>query len=161
MQFQNAGLNLSAYLWSTNGNPYTLPENIVPSSDEENEKKILSYNIVLSDLLADAEKNFPVIQAYNYKLDALKINKKLKFQELLPKIDFRYNQLGKGYDLTKTFNTAAFLENNFQYGIKFEMPLRLSQGRAEYKIAKLKIEETKFELNQKKLKQLVSKKMNY
>lgn len=151
VQFQNAGLNLSAYLWNNNGNPYTLPENIIPSTDAENEKNILAYNTSLPDLLANADKNFPVLQAYSYKLDALKVNKKLKFQELLPKINFRYNQLGKGYDLTKSFNNAAFLENNFQYGIKFELPLRLSQGRAEYKTAKLKIEETKLDISQKQL----------
>jgi outer membrane protein TolC len=65
----------------------------------------------------------------------------LKFQELLPYVQLKYNQLGKGYDLVKT--AGAFLsDNNFQYGLSFSMPLRLSEGRAAYRTAKLKITET-------------------
>ena len=151
LEFKNAGLQLSAYLWKENNEPYILPENIVPESNWENETSINNFNVVLTALLDIADKNHPELQLYNYKLDALAIDKKLKFQELLPKIDFRYNQLGKNNDLLKTISTGPLFENNFQYGLKFEIPLRLSQGRADYKKAILKIEETTLNQNQKKL----------
>jgi outer membrane protein TolC len=41
-------------------------------------------------------------------------------------------------------------DNNYQYGIKFAMPLRLSQGRADYQLAKLKIQEESLNLAQKR-----------
>ena len=151
LEFKNAGLQLSAYLWKENNEPYILPENIVPESNWENETSINNFNVVLTALLDIADKNHPELQLYNYKLDALAIDKKLKFQELLPKIDFRYNQLGKNNDLLKTISTGPLFENNFQYGLKFEIPLRLSQGRADYKKAILKVEETTLNKNQKKL----------
>lgn len=151
LEFKNAGLQLSAYLWKENNEPYILPENIVPESNWENETSINNFNVALTALLDIADKNHPELQLYNYKLDALAIDKKLKFQELLPKIDFRYNQLGKNNDLLKTISTGPLFENNFQYGLKFEIPLRLSQGRADYKKAILKIEETTLNQNQKKL----------
>ena len=151
LEFKNAGLQLSAYLWKENNEPYILPENIVPESNWENETSINNFNVVLTALLDIADKNHPELQLYNYKLDALAIDKKLKFQELLPKIDFRYNQLGKNNDLLKTISTGPLFENNFQYGLKFEIPLRLSQGRADYKKAILKIEETTLNQNQKRL----------
>lgn len=151
LEFKNAGLQLSAYLWKENNEPYILPENIVPESNWENETSINNFNVVLTALLDIADKNHPELQLYNYKLDALAIDKKLKFQELLPKIDFRYNQLGKNNDLLKTISTGPLFENNFQYGLKFEIPLRLSQGRADYKKAILKIEETTLSQNQKKI----------
>lgn len=151
LEFKNAGLQLSAYLWKENNEPYILPENIVPESNWENETSINNFNVELTALLDIADKNHPELQLYNYKLDALAIDKKLKFQELLPKIDFRYNQLGKNNDLLKTISTGPLFENNFQYGLKFEIPLRLSQGRADYKKAILKIEETTLNQNQKKL----------
>lgn len=151
LEFQNAGLQLSAYLWKENNEPYILPGNIVPESNWENETSINNFNVVLTALLDIADKNHPELQLYNYKLNALAIDKKLKFQELLPKIDFRYNQLGKNNDLLKTISTGPLFENNFQYGLKFEIPLRLSQGRADYKKAILKIEETTLSQNQKKL----------
>lgn len=151
VEFQNAGLQLSAYLWKRNNEPYSLPETVIPQDGWENETNILNFNLVLPELLTLAENNHPDLQLYGYKLDVLGIDKKLKFQELLPKIDFRYNQLSKGYNLLETASAGPLFQNNFQYGLKMEVPLRLSQGRGEYKKAKLKIEETTLDQNQKKL----------
>jgi outer membrane protein TolC len=160
LEFQNAGLELSAYLWKNNNQPYLLPESIVPQEGWENETNINNFNLILNDLLVLAENNHPNLQLYDYKLDILGIDKKLKFQELLPKIDFRYNQLSKGYNLIETATAGPLFQNNFQYGLKMEVPLRLSQGRGEYRKAKLKIEETTLDQNQKKL-QIQLKVKNY
>ncbi|MEY4904358.1 MAG: hypothetical protein RLZZ292_2173, partial [Bacteroidota bacterium] len=150
LAFQNAGLQLSAFLWKSNNTPYELPENVVPKSDWEDETRLVNFNVSLPNLLAVADQNHPDLEIYKYKLDVLAIDKKLKFQELLPKVDFRYNQLGKGYNLLKTATTGPLFENNFQYGLKFEMPLFLSQGRGAYQQAKLKIEETQLSQVQKR-----------
>jgi outer membrane protein TolC len=151
VEFQNAGLQLSAYLWKSNNEPYILPETVIPQDGWENETNILNFNLILPELLTLAENNHPDLRLYDFKLDVLGIDKKLKFQELLPKIDFRYNQLSKGYNLLETASAGPLFQNNFQYGLKMEVPLRLSQGRGEYKKAKLKIEETTLDQNQKKL----------
>ncbi len=150
LAFQNAGLELSAYLWKSNNLPYNLPENIIPQDGWDNEMSINNFNLIFADLLVLAENNHPKLKLYNYKLDVLGIDKKLKFQELLPKIDFRYNQLSKGYNLIETAMAGPLFQNNFQYGFKMEVPLRLSQGRGEYRKAKLKIEETSLDQVQKK-----------
>lgn len=151
LEFQNAGLMLSAFLWKPNNEPWLLPEVIIPQAGWDREINITKFSIVLDELLATADKNHPELRLYDYKLDVLSIDKKLKFQELLPKIDFQYNQLGKGYDLLKTATTGPLFENNYQYGIKAAVPLRLSQGRAAYKSAKLKIEDTRLDQYQKRL----------
>jgi outer membrane protein TolC len=161
LEFQNAGLQLSAYLWKNNDEPYTLPETIIPQDGWENETNISKFNIALQDLLQVAESNHPDLRLYNYKLDILTIDKKLKYQDLLPKLDFQYNQLGKGYNLLKTTTTGPFFENNFQYGLKFEMPLLLRKGRGEYTKAKLKIQETKLDQNQKQVQILLKVKTYY
>lgn len=150
VEFQNAGLELSVYLWKSNNEPYILPETVIPQDGWENEVNILNFNLVLTDLLTLAENNHPDLQLYNFKLDVLNIDKRLKFQELLPKIDFRYNQLNKGYNLIETATTGPLFRDNFQYGLKIEFPLRFSQGRGEYKKARLKIEETTLDQYQKK-----------
>jgi outer membrane protein TolC len=149
--FQNMSLALSAFLWKNNNQPYELPENVLPQDGWENETNINNFSLALNDLLTAADKNHPDLQLYRYKLDVLVIDKKLKFQDLLPKVNFRYNQLGKGYDILKTSTTGPLFENNFQYGLKFEMPLRLSLGRGAYKQAQLKIQETQLDQNQKRL----------
>lgn len=149
LEFQNAGLQLSAYLWDVNNQPYYLPENIVPQSGWENEMNISKFNLDIQSLLATAQVNHPDLKFYDYKLDALSVEKRLKFQELLPKVDFRYNQLGKGYDVLGTATIGPLFENNYQYGLKIEIPLRLSQGRGDFEKAKLKIEETILSQNRK------------
>lgn len=150
LEFQNAGLQLSAYLWTAAVSPYDLPEGIIPGD----ELQVISIHDTevpeLNTLLDAARKKHPELMMYNYKLDVLGIEKKLKFQELLPNVNFRYNQLGRGYDVLKTA-TGPLFENNFQYGLTLGIPLRLSQGRGEYKKAKLKITETKLLQNQKML----------
>lgn len=163
--WQNAGVQLSGFLWQQNNEPYVLPQTIVP--DEKIEQ--LYDAIVFPEqetLIAAAKKNHPELLVYNYKLDALAVEKKLKFQELLPKLDLKYNQLGKGYDIASTAAKTLF-DNNYKYGVSFSMPLRLSSGRGEYKMTKLKITETTLQQNQKqtdvinKVKQYYNQLVNY
>jgi outer membrane protein TolC len=159
LEFQNAGLDLSAYLWTLEIKPYNLPDYISPA-DKLEELNISSTVLPeVNSLLEAVRKNHPELLIYDYKLDALGVEKKLKFQELLPNISFRYNQLGKGYNVLKT-PTGSLFENNFQYGLSFSIPLRLSQGRGEYKKAKLKIEETELLQSQRQM-QLENKVKSY
>lgn len=159
MQFQNAGIELSVFLWAADDKPVVLPADIIPA-DETILQTISSATLpVLNELTDAAISNHPELILYNYKLDALQVEKKLKFQELLPTLNFRYNQLGKGYDVLKTA-TAPLFENNFQYGLTFGIPLRLSDGRGEYRKAKLKITETQLSRNLKRV-QLETKVKTY
>ena len=148
LDFQNTGLELSVYLWTVNVEPYNLPVNVIPNEDLQLSSIAAASIPELNSLLDAARKNHPELVIYNYKLDVLGVEKKLKFQELLPTVNFRYNQLGKGYDVLKTA-TGPLFENNYQYGLSFGIPLRLSQGRGQYRKAKLKITETQLQQNQK------------
>jgi outer membrane protein TolC len=150
MQFQNAGLELSVFLWAENDKPVVLPADIIPAKENALQNISSASLPVLNELLEAALNNHPELMLYNYKLDALQVEKKLKFQELLPVFNFRYNQLGKGYDVLKTA-TGPLFENNFQYGISLGIPLRLSAGRGEYRKAKLKITETQLSQNLKQV----------
>jgi len=150
LDFQNAGLELSVFLWTAQTQPYNLPETSIPAADLQTINLEAAILPDLYNLLSAARINHPELVLYNYKLDVLGIEKKLKFQELLPVVNFRYNQLGKGYDVLKTA-TGPLFENNFQYGLSLGIPLRLSQGRGEYRKAKLKITETQLQQSQKQL----------
>jgi len=154
LHFQNAGLVLSVYLWTADANPYDLPESIVPADEMTNINITIAPLPELSSLLETAKKNHPELILYKYKLGALTVDKKLKFQELLPVINFRYNQLGKGYNIGKTA-IAPLFENNFQYGLSIGIPLRLSEGRGAYRKAKLKITETTWQQQQKEAEVVV------
>jgi outer membrane protein TolC len=144
LEFQNATLDLSAFLWWENNVPIQIPDQIIPSESLES---IQGVNFSLADLLDQAMKNHPELQIYSLKISALQVDKRLKFQGLLPKVDLQYNQLA----LNQTpFFTAPLFENNFQYGLKVEIPLRFSQGRAEYQKAKLKLQDESLFQDQKR-----------
>ncbi len=149
LEWQNTTVLLNTFLWSQNNEAYELPANVLPV-----EKARQLYDAVvfpeLEKTIADAKTSHPELNIYGYKLNALTIERKLKFQELLPKADLKYNQLGKGYNIASTATKTLF-DNNYRFGINFSVPLRLSQGRGEYKLAKLKITEIKLQQGQKEI----------
>ncbi len=145
---QNATLLLNNFLWKENNEAYDIPYNIIAPNEK---LESLSNSVIfpeLEQLLQSVIKSHPELVNFEYKLDMLLIEKKLRFQDLLPKIDLKYNQLGSGYNIASTTVKPLF-ENNYRYGIGFSIPLRLSEGRGAYKAAKLRIEETELEAIQK------------
>ena len=54
----------------------------------------------------------------------------------------------------------GFYENNNKFGVDIGLPLRLSEGRGGYKLAKLKIQETSLELSLKQ-QEIENKIKNY
>jgi outer membrane protein TolC len=154
--FQNEGVELNVFLWKQNNEPYQLPPFVVPQSGWENETNIQQFSLKIDELLMSPAQFHPALELYAQKSKVLDIDKKMKFQELLPKLDFKYNHLAKGYHV---FDSQGLLfQNNFQYGLKLEMPLMPSQGRGEYKKAKLKIEENK--INQAQKAFVINQKIN-
>ena len=158
LAWQNAGVQLNTFLWKNNNEAFELPPDVFPDKKPEE-----LYDAVifpeLEKTIEDARKTHPELSMYSYKLNTLGIEKKLKFQELLPKLDLKYNQLGKGYDVASTAVKTLF-DNNYRVGINFSVPLRLSQGRGEYTMAKLKITETGLQQNQKEM-EVINKVKNY
>lgn len=147
LQFQNQGIELSVFLWNEKNTPYQLEDQITPQQGWESEVNIQKFNLQLYDLQQSASQFHPVLKIYAQKNWVLEIDKKLKFQDLLPKLNVDYNHFGKDYNAIQS--EGLFFQNNFQYGLKFEMPLFLSQGRGEYKQAKLKLQENNLLQSQK------------
>lgn len=140
MEYTSAQYQLSAYLWTANAKQFDLPDNVIP-------QQLIAEEISADSLLIAAGFH-PELVAYRYKLDALKIDKKLKFQLLLPELDVKYNQLSNSFS---NISKGPWFQNNYRYGISFSLPLRLSEGRGEFKKATLKIEYTKLEQSNKEI----------
>jgi outer membrane protein TolC len=159
MDARNALILLSTFTWLEDDTPYELPDQLQPDT---NAIQTASIQFDLTSLSAYEERmlaSHPELRVYDSKFNYLKINKQLKFQEMLPKLDLKYNFLGKGSNVLTT-PEASLLQQNYQYGIAFAVPLRLSEGRAAYKLAQLKIKDTQFELDLKR-RQLLNKVREY
>ena len=143
-------LELSTFLWTSTGAQTELASDVSP------QEYIQSGPFVLAELLNLAISH-PELRQYSYKLNGLKIDKKLAFQSLLPQVSIKYNQTG--YDLSKTVNSAWF-NNNYRFGMSLSIPLRLSDGRGDYEKAKLKMERVRLD-QENKLVQLYTKVKQY
>jgi outer membrane protein TolC len=133
MQLQKSRLQLSSYLWKAGDVPYELPEDAVPEMLQPQKSPLLDSLLVKASV-------HPSLLEYDYTLRGLGIEKRLKFQSLLPEVTAKYNSIGR--DVSKTFR-PAFFTNNYRFGLSLSMPLRLSEGRGEYRAAELKIEQTR------------------
>ena len=146
VQLRNANVALSAFLWLENNMFYQLKDDVKPNE----EWLRLNVTIIpiepLNDILANARRTHPKLSIFLFKLQGLEVERRLKFQSLLPTLNVKANLLNRGYDVFKGVN-PGFYENNNKFGIDFGLPLRLSEGRGSYRIAKLKIAETNLDLS--------------
>lgn len=141
--WQASRFELSAFLWTENETGYPLPEDAQPQPWRGGQ------NFALDTLLIAAASHPDLVQ-YNFKLNALQIERRLKFQELLPDVNLKYQQLGKGYDIGKPINNAWF-DNNYRFGVSVYVPLFLRKGRGAYQGAKIKLEQTRLDQLNKRL----------
>jgi outer membrane protein TolC len=150
VNFQNAGLELSSFLWTEQKEPHTLSENIFPDSNW-NKKEITNDKIpIVEQLLLSAAFSHPKLKIYENKLQILEIEKRLKFQDILPTINFRYTILNSGYNVFSEWSTN-FYKNNNKFGFDIGIPIRFSQGRGGLQSAKIKISDVRLEQMQLKV----------
>lgn len=136
-QLANALLDVQLYLWTSEGEPFSAAAPVPPANLSSNELQ------PLIDLLQQSVTH-PQLAQYPFKLKALEVERRLKFQSLLPLVNLKYNQLSKSHNPTKGLTQPLF-DNNFRYGVQLAVPLRLSEGRGEYRAVKFKIEQLELE----------------
>jgi outer membrane protein TolC len=157
MKLNTATLDVSAFLWQQKDSAYLLPINFVPDTllFTNNNQPIAA----LGDIISSALVLNPSIRAYNFKLESLEVERRLKKQNFLPTLNAKANILNKDYIFFKGVD-AAFLENNYKWGINFKLPIFLREARGEYQKSQFKIAETNLDLKQKKW-ELENKLKNY
>lgn len=146
LKLNNAKLELANYLWLENYTGYQLPGNYTPESLQFTDTTSIKS---IDDLLVQSATQNPVLQIYTFKLRSLEVERRLKFQSLLPYFSVKANMLNKGYYALKNLH-ANFMQNNYKWGVDFRIPLLLREARGDYKIAQLKIKETNLELINKR-----------
>jgi outer membrane protein TolC len=143
VKFKNAGVDLSAFLWLPDNNYYQLKDEVSPDAKWQVQNIRDASLGILDEIIYTARLTHPKLKIFDFKLQDLEIERKLKFQSLLPTVNLKANLLNKGYDVFKGVG-PGFYQNNNKFGIDIGMPLRLSEGRGAYKMARLKITETNY-----------------
>ena len=147
LQWINTGLELSNYLWLDDEQPYVLPETVIPDTTWK-AQSVASYPVpVLEEALQTALQQHPKLRSLDFKTNILEVDRRLKYQNLLPKLNLSYNFLQKGYEPWKGINSNLF-QNNYKYGLEVGVPLFLRQARGELKLAKIKLEQNYLQRSQ-------------
>lgn len=85
--------------------------------------------------------NHPKINSLQSKLAILEVERKLKTNSLLPKVDVGYHYLSE----PNYWNDTNF--NNYKIGVNFSYPLFLRKERGGLQLAKFKIQDTQYDLD--------------
>jgi outer membrane protein TolC len=150
LELQRQRLELSNFLWKDEAAPYELSDDVVPDSSW-NLVLIKDYPLpVLADAMVQALQSHPKLMSLGKKQEVLEVEKRAKFQGLLPTLDLNYNFLNKGYGVNKFFAQPLF-ENNYKYGVQFGLPLFQREARGEYGKAKIKLADLDYKTRQTKL----------
>jgi outer membrane protein TolC len=78
----------------------------------------------------------------DYKLQGLEVDTRLKANKLLPTVDVEYNFITEVPDVARTFNTGEY-----KGGLNISFPLFLRKERGDLRLAKLKLQDTEFEID--------------
>lgn len=144
LKLMKAKLELSNYLWLENNIPVELSDDLIPEEKLENtiQETLKTNNLVSQDFSIT---NHPKINALQSKIDILNVERRLKANMLLPKIDVGYAYLSE----PSTFNNYKF--ENYKIGLNFYFPIFLRKERGELQIAKFRLLETELALGLEKI----------
>ena len=144
LKYQKSSLELSNFLWLPDDQPAYLVDQVMPDTTQF----LLSFNAdnipPLTEWVNSRLSTHPKLEQIEWKLASLNVERRLKFQSLLPKADFKYQFLQRGYEPWKGIG-FNFFENNFKYGLSLAMPIPNRKGWGDYRSAKIKIRSTQLE----------------
>ncbi|AWA30326.1 transporter [Flavobacterium magnum] len=147
LKLEKARLELSTFLW-LDRTPVELSEAVQP---EENILKTVTETLNVNQLAQQPDiETHPKIDALKTKIALLDVERKLKANALLPKIDLGY------YYLSERANANAYGLDNYKLALNFTLPILLRKERGSLKMTKFKIQQAELELALERL-QLTNK----
>lgn len=141
VRFRNKSLELSNFLWGNDNIPLELQPNVLPDTDLAAD---IDYTLEILGKPLDSFtlENHPKLRSLGFKIDGLRVDKRLKTNKLLPKIDVEYNFLTESPDVLNSFATEEY-----KGGLAFQFPLFLRKERGDLRLAKLKLNDAQFEFD--------------
>ena len=144
LKLSKAKLELANFLWLENSIPFELQDEIVP---EINLHNTIQETLKTNDLFNSnfSISNHPKINMLQNKIEILNVDRQLKANLLLPKVDLGYSYLSEPSYITN------YRFKDYKLGVNFAFPIFLRKERGGLKIYKYKIQDTKFQLDLEKV----------
>lgn len=149
LQFQNAGMQLSVFLWVDGLIPLELEPATMPGIYRDDLG--LEDELISLLQLEDRINRHPKIQLYSYSLAQLEIDRKLRTDRLKPSLNVTYNPISEAVNGNPF---TAYSINNFKWGAAFSMPLFLRKERGMLAMTNVYIQETNYKQSEVRLQLL-------
>lgn len=135
---RKAALKASNYLWIDQV-PLLIEDAVIPQAPSS---EIIQSSLFLEGISVTKESiiNHPKLRSIEAKVEGLEVDRLLKRNKLLPKIDLQYNFLTPNGDQLNSFNTA-----NYKAGLNLNFPIFLRKERGDLKLTNLKLQDANFE----------------
>ncbi|MFW0738523.1 TolC family protein [Flavobacterium sp. T12S277] len=139
LKLTKAKLELSNFMWLENNIPLEISDELVPETALEStlQETLKTNELLQGDTNLEAH---PKLNALQNKIDMLKVEKDLKQNMLLPKINVGYSYLSEPRYVDK------YKFDDYKIGLEFYFPLFLRKERGSLKLAKYKLQENEFAL---------------
>ncbi|WP_373056505.1 TolC family protein [Zunongwangia sp. H14] len=152
LDFYKASLKISNYLWAQDNIPLEITSEVIPNKElfEEVNEMWLENELTAIENFQDN----PKIKYLEYEVGMQEVERRLSANKLLPNLELNYNFLSSEPEEWQGINTA-----DYKFGFNFSLPLFLRKERSALQLAKIEVENLKYELintNQKILNQLRS-----
>ncbi len=144
--YQNAGLELSGFLWGENETPLEITDKLFPIMLDS----ISAFSLVglenIENSIGNLSQTHPDLRMYNFKLKDLSLEQRWKQEKMKPKLNFEYNFLSYSNQ-----NPLYRFPTQYKWGFDFSMPILLREAKGDLALTKIKILETQYAVNQKTL----------
>lgn len=140
LEFRNAGITISNYLWDTAGEPVDLSLRIAPLLGPADVALSLQ---TLTSLTEQARLNHPELVKFRNKIDQLQVERQLGREWLKPRLDLNYALLSQP-DAPHKVDPR----NDYKFGVDFSFPIFLRKERSKLELTNLKIRGTEFDQRQ-------------
>ncbi|MFK7757960.1 MAG: TolC family protein [Flavobacteriales bacterium] len=140
LELRNKRQFLETFLWANGIVPLELKEGTRPPELNASDVTLVSPEVLTRmDSLTVLH---PKLNAYRSELAMALVDVRLKRQYLLPKVDLKYNALTFAADRSDLLTNYSM--NNYNWGLKVNLPLFLRRERGELKMANIKQKELDF-----------------
>lgn len=141
VEYNNACIVVSNYLWTEDGLPLEVTPRLIPSE----QVPVSSLTKESVETLVERAIMHPEMLKLNAKINQLETERVLRADKFKPKLQLEYNVLQSGFSGSGNTFTLPYMSDNYKFGATLSYPLFLRQERGKMQLTKLKIQETNFE----------------
>lgn len=147
LDYANAMLETSTYLWDDLQQPLVINDSIQPDIMSFT-RMDGSFRDSIQQLLSFAQQNHPDIVKNRIKLQTLQADYRLSMDKLRPKLDVSYNIIQKGFFIGDDIFNPGYIPNNHKMGLNLVVPLRMRTETGKYQLMGVKVGQAEFQLTQ-------------